>query len=111
MYRIVTNQVGRGAHVANASYMVSPLAQGAGIGRLLGEHSLLQARAMGYLAMQFNYVVSTNTAAVKLWKQLGFTIVGTLPKAYRHPRLGFVDAYVMYQLLADLEKLPSAIEA
>ena len=111
MYRIVTNQVGRGAHVANASYMVSPLAQGAGIGRLLGEHSLLQARAMGYLAMQFNYVVSTNTAAVKLWKQLGFTIVGTLPKAYRHPRLGFVDAYVMYQLLADLEKLPSALES
>ena len=110
MYRIVTNQVGRGAHVANASYMVSPLAQGVGIGRLLGEHSLVQARSLGYLAMQFNYVVSTNTAAVKLWKKLGFTIVGTLPKAYRHPRLGYVDAYVMYQLLADLEKLPSALE-
>jgi L-amino acid N-acyltransferase YncA len=111
MYRIVANQVGRGAHVANASYMVSQLAQGAGVGRLLGEHSLVEARRLGYLAMQFNYVVSTNTAAVKLWKALGFTIVGTLPKAYRHRRLGYVDAYVMYQLLADLENLPSAIDA
>jgi ribosomal protein S18 acetylase RimI-like enzyme len=111
MYRIVANQVGRGAHVANASYMVSPLAQGAGVGRLLGEHSLVEARCLGYLAMQFNYVVSTNTAAVKLWKNLGFSIVGTLPKAYRHRRLGYVDAYVMYQLLADLEHLPPALEA
>lgn len=66
MYRLVQNQVGRGHHVANASYMVSPSAQGAGVGRLLGEHSLLEARRQGYLAMQFNYVVSTNTAAIRL---------------------------------------------
>lgn len=108
MYRLVPNQVGRGHHVANASYMVSPSAQGAGIGRLLGEHSLEQARAQGYLAMQFNYVVSTNTAAVRLWKKLGFSIVGTLPKAYRHLRLGYVDAYVMYQLLQDPDHWPTA---
>jgi L-amino acid N-acyltransferase YncA len=106
MYRLVRNQAGRGAHVANASYMVSASAQGMGIGRMLGEHSLDEARRQGYLAMQFNFVVSTNTPAVRLWKQLGFSIVGTLPKAYRHRRLGYVDAYVMYQLLQDPDSWP-----
>jgi len=101
MYKLLPNQVGRGAHVANASFMVSPTARGAGIGRLLGEHSLEEARRQGFLAMQFNYVVSTNSAAIHLWKRLGFSIVGTLPKAYRHRRLGYVDAYVMYRLLED----------
>lgn len=101
MYKLVPNQLGRGSHVANASYMVSPNAQGVGIGRMLAEHSLEEARRQGYLAMQFNYVVSTNTAAIHLWKRLGFSIVGTLPKAYRHRRLGYVDAYVMYKLLED----------
>ena len=110
MYRVVPNQTGRGRHVANASYMVSPTAQGVGVGRLLGEHSLLEARSQGYLAMQFNYVVSTNAAAVMLWKKLGFSIVGTLPKAFRHKRLGYVDAYVMYQLLQDTDHWPTADE-
>jgi L-amino acid N-acyltransferase YncA len=110
MYRVVPNQLGRGRHVANASYMVSPAAQGVGVGRMLGEHSLLEARGQGYLAMQFNYVVSTNTAAVMLWKKLGFSIVGTLPKAFRHKRLGYVDAYVMYQLLQDPDHWPTADE-
>jgi len=110
MYRVVPNQLGRGRHVANASYMVSPAAQGVGVGRLLGEHSLLEARSQGYLAMQFNYVVSTNAAAVMLWKKLGFSIVGTLPKAFRHKRLGYVDAYVMYQLLQDPDHWPTADE-
>ena len=110
MYRVVPNQTGRGRHVANASYMVSPTAQGVGVGRLLGEHSLLEARSQVYLAMQFNYVVSTNAAAVMLWKKLGFSIVGTLPKAFRHRRLGYVDAYVMYQLLQDPDHWPTADE-
>lgn len=110
MYRVVPNQLGRGHHVANASYMVSPNAQGVGVGRLLGEHSLEEARRQGYLAMQFNYVVSTNSAAVMLWKKLGFSIVGTLPKAFRHKRLGYVDAYVMYQLLQDPDHWPTADE-
>jgi L-amino acid N-acyltransferase YncA len=101
MYKLQPNHIGRGAHVANASYMVSPHAQGIGVGRLLGEHSIGEARRHGYLAMQFNYVVSTNSPAIHLWKRLGFSIVGTLPKAYRHRRLGYVDAYVMYQLLQD----------
>jgi L-amino acid N-acyltransferase YncA len=106
MYRLVPNQADRGAHVANASYMVSPDAQGIGVGRMLGKHSLEQAREEGYLAMQFNYVVSTNIAAVVLWKQLGFSVVGTLPKAYRHQKLGYVDVYVMYRLLDDPANWP-----
>lgn len=110
MYRLVPNQVGRGHHVANASYMVSPTAQGAGIGRQLGEHSLAEARRQGFLALQFNHVVSTNSAAIRLWKQLGFSIVGTLPKAFRHKRLGYVDAYVMYQLLKDPDHWPTVDE-
>ena len=107
MYRLVPNQAGRGRHVANASFMVSPSAQGAGVGRLLGEHCLEEARSQGYLAMQFNHVVSTNTAVIRLWKKLGFSIVGTLPKAFRHRRLGYVDAYVMYQLLQDPDHWPT----
>ena len=101
MYKLQPSHAGRGDHVANASYMVSPNAQGVGVGRLLGEHSIEEARRQRYLAMQFNYVVSTNNAAINLWKRLGFSIVGTLPKAYRHRRLGYVDAYVMYKLLDD----------
>ncbi|RYF05670.1 MAG: GNAT family N-acetyltransferase [Oxalobacteraceae bacterium] len=101
MYRLQPNQLGRGTHVANAVYMVSPNAQGVGIGHLLGEHSIGEARRQGFLAMQFNFVVSTNSRALHLWKRLGFSIVGTLPKAYRHRRLGYVDAYVMYKLLED----------
>lgn len=111
MYKLQPNQVGRGAHVANASFMVSPDAQGAGIGHLLGEHAIGEARRCGFLAMQFNYVVSTNTAALHLWKRLGFTIVGTLPKAYRHLRLGYVDACVMYKVLDDPARWPLPDEA
>jgi L-amino acid N-acyltransferase YncA len=103
MYRIVPNQPGRGAHVANASYMVGGAAQGKGVGALLGRHSLAEARRLGYLAMQFNYVVSTNAPAIALWRKLGFSIAGTLPKAYRHQRLGLVDALVMYRLLDEPE--------
>ena len=101
MYKLRPNHFGRGNHVANAFYMVSPNAQGVGVGRMLGEHSIEEARRQRYLAMQFNYVVSTNSPAITLWKRLGFSIVGTLPKAYRHRRLGYVDAYVMYKLLED----------
>lgn len=106
MYKLQPNQAGRGGHVANAAYMVSAHAQGIGIGHLLGEHSIGEARRQGYLAMQFNYVVSTNSPAIHLWKRLGFTIVGTLPKAYRHRHLGYVDAYVMYRLLEDPTRWP-----
>lgn len=99
MYKLIPNRRDRGSHVANASFMVHPAAQGRGIGRALGEHCLEQARADGYRAMQFNFVVSTNTAGVALWKKLGFAIVGTLPQAFNHARLGLVDAYVMHRFL------------
>jgi L-amino acid N-acyltransferase YncA len=96
---IKPNQPGLGAHVSNAGFMVAPSARGLGIGRALGEHALAEARRLGYLAMQFNFVVSTNEPAVKLWRALGFDVVGVLPKAFRHARLGLVDAYVMHRFL------------
>ena len=108
MYRLTANQRDRGAHVANASFMVGPAAQGVGVGTMLGRDCLARARQHGYLAMQFNYVVSSNVAAVLLWKKLGFAIVGTLPRAYYHQYLGYVDVYVMYQLLEDPSHWPDA---
>ena len=99
MYKLVDNQRDLGSHVANASFMVDPARCGRGLGRLLGLHCLQQAREAGYLAMQFNLVVSTNTAAVRLWKSLGFAIVGTLPQVFAHKTLGLVDAYVMHRFL------------
>lgn len=100
-YILRPNQPGLGSHVANAGFMVSPEARGLGAGRRMGEHCLAEARRLGFRAMQFNFVVSTNEPAVRLWQQLGFKIVGTLPDAFRHARLGFVDAYVMFQALKE----------
>ncbi len=96
-YILRPNQPALGSHVANAAFMVSPIARGKGVGRRMGEHCLSEARRLGFLAMQFNSVVATNDAAVRLWKQLGFQIVGTLPGAFRHATRGYVDAYVMFQ--------------
>ena len=99
MYKLIPNQRDRGAHVANASFMVSPERHGQGVGKALGQHCLNEARKAGFKAMQFNFVVSTNTGAVDLWKKLGFRIVGTLPGAFQHASLGYVDAYVMHRFL------------
>jgi L-amino acid N-acyltransferase YncA len=104
MYKLVANYPALGSHVANASFMVDPKCIGRGAGRTMGLHCLRQARRTGFLAIQFNFVVSTNTAAVALWQQLGFSIVGTLPKIYRHSELGLVDAYVMHRFLDDVEE-------
>lgn len=98
-YILKANRPGPGSHVANASFIVSPVAQGCGVGRIMAEHCLGEARRQGFRAMQFNFVVSTNATALALWKSLGFRIVGTLPGAFRHPALGFVDAYVMFKSL------------
>jgi ribosomal protein S18 acetylase RimI-like enzyme len=106
MYRLLPNQLDRGAHVATASLMVSPAAQGVGVGKMLGRHCVQQAVDSAYLAMQFDYVVSTNVSAVLLWKRLGFAVIGTLPRAYRHQQLGFVDVYVMYKFLVDPNDWP-----
>ena len=98
-YILRANQPGSGSHVANAAFMVAPRVRGLGVGRKMGEHCLNEARERGFRAMQFNFVVSTNEAAIRLWKQLGFEIVGTLPGAFRHPQKGYVDVYVMFRSL------------
>jgi len=98
-YILRPNQPGAGSHVANAAFMVAPTARGQGIGRAMGEHCLSEARRLGFRAMQFNFVVSTNESAIRLWQQLGFKIVGTLPGAFRHPEKGYVDVYVMFRSL------------
>jgi L-amino acid N-acyltransferase YncA len=100
-YILKPNYPGRGSHVANASYMVHPAAQGLGIGTTMAAHSLVEARRLGFKAMQFNLVVSTNTVAIHLWQKLGFHIIGTAPKAFEHQQLGYVDAHIMYQSLED----------
>jgi GNAT superfamily N-acetyltransferase len=102
-YKLIANRRDRGSHVANASFMVAPSLSGRGVGRQLGEHCLREARRAGFEAMQFNFVVSTNTAGVELWKRLGFAIVGTQPRAFRHATLGDVDAYVMFRTLEDVD--------
>ena len=101
-YKLIPNQRDLGSHVANASFMVNPAAHGKGVGKAMGQHCLVEAKKAGYLAMQFNFVVSTNKTAVQLWKKLGFAIVGTLPKAFKHAALGYVDAYVMHRFLEDV---------
>jgi L-amino acid N-acyltransferase YncA len=98
-YLLRPNQSGGGSHVANAAFMVARDARGQGIGRAMGEHCLSEARRLGFRAMQFNFVVSTNESAIRLWEQLGFKIVGTLPGAFRHPEKAYVDVYVMYRSL------------
>jgi L-amino acid N-acyltransferase YncA len=105
MYKLIPNRRGMAltSHMANASFMVDPGCAGRGVGKALGLHCLREARRAGYLAMQFNAVVSTNTAAVALWKKLGFEIVGTVPKAFRHQEIGLVDVHVMYRFLDDIE--------
>jgi ribosomal protein S18 acetylase RimI-like enzyme len=96
-YFMRPNQAGGGAHVCNCGYMTRADAAGRGIARTMCRHSLDHARARGYRAMQFNFVVSTNERAVRLWESLGFAIAGRLPLAFRHPTRGYVDVLVMFQ--------------
>ena len=98
-YYMRPNQAGGGRHVCNCGYMTRASATGRGVARSMCEHSLAYAASHGYLAMQFNFVISTNERAVRLWQSLGFEIVGRLPDAFRHPAHGYVDAFVMYRSL------------
>jgi ribosomal protein S18 acetylase RimI-like enzyme len=98
-YYIKPNQPGLGSHVCNCGYVTAPAAQGRGVATAMCEHSQRQALAMGFRAMQFNLVVSTNERAVRLWQHLGFAIAGRLPGAFRHSRLGYVEALVLYKQL------------
>ena len=99
-YFIKPNQPGLGSHVCNCGYVVAPESRGRGVAAALCEHSQQFARERGFRAMQFNFVVATNEVAVRLWRKLGFEVVGRLPGAFRHQRLGYVDALVMYKSLA-----------
>lgn len=98
-YYVRPNQPGRGSHVANAGYMVAGEARGCGFASLMCAHSLDTARQLGYRAMQFNFVVASNAAAVRVWEKHGLAVVGTLPGAFRHAARGFVDALVMFRSL------------
>lgn len=101
-YMLRPAQVDLGNHVANAGYMVAPLARGQGVARRMCQHSLEEARAAGFRAMQFGFVVSTNVRAVTLWQRCGFTTVGRIPHAFRHATMGLVDVLIMYRTLDDL---------
>lgn len=98
-YILRPNQPGLGSHVANAGYMVKEGYNGRGIATSMCEHSLEEARRAGYLAMQFNAVVSTNERAVRLWERMGFSVVGRVPQAFRHAELGLVDILIMHRFV------------
>lgn len=100
-YYIKPNQSGPGGHVCNCGYIVAERARGQGIASAMCRHSQTEAVARGFLAMQYNFVASTNESAIRVWKKHGFEVAGRLPKAFRHPGLGLVDAFVMYKLLDD----------
>ena len=99
VYYLKPNQQGGGAHVANAGFMVDPVARGRGVARAMADHALETARAQGFEAMQFNCVVSTNTTAVALWRKMGFATIGTIPRGFAHPTRGKVDALIMHRFL------------
>lgn len=98
-YYIRANQAGGGRHVCNCGYMTDAAASGRGVARQMHEHSLAHARAKGFRAMQFNFVISSNERAVRLWQSLGFEIVGRLPEVFLHPSRGYVDAFIMFRTL------------
>ena len=98
-YYLRANNRGGGAHVANCGYMVAPEASGRGVARAMCQNSLERARQRGFAAMQFNFVIASNERAVQLWQSCGFSVVGRLPQAFAHPRLGLVDALVMVRNL------------
>lgn len=100
-YYIKPNQPGLGSHVANAAFMVDPNKQGMGIGKTMAQHSLIEAKNNGFTAMQFNFVISSNLKAIELWKKMGFNIIGVSPKAFNHPYLGLIDAFIMHRYLND----------
>jgi len=98
-YYLKPNQQGGGRHVANCGYLTAPGFSGRGVAEGMCRHSMEEARARGFKAMQFNFVVSSNSRAIRLWRRLGFETVGTLPRAFSHPQLGMIDALVMFREL------------
>ena len=99
LYKLGANQPDRGAHVATATFMVHSAHRGRGVGTALVEHCLARAAAAGFAAIQFNFVVGSNHAALSLYRKFGFAVVGTLPGAFHHGTLGFIDAHVLFKRL------------
>jgi len=98
-YYLKPNQPGLGSHVCNCGYMVTKEARGKGLATMMCEHSQVEAIKRGYIAMQFNLVVSSNEDAIRLWRKLGYHIVGEIPKGFRHMKIGLISAFVMYKVL------------
>lgn len=96
---IRNNQPGLGSHIANAGFVVDHKYGGRGIGRMMGEFAIREGRLMGFQAMQFNYVIKSNTHAVELWKKLGFEVMAEIPEAFRHVKNGLTSVYIMYRKL------------
>ena len=98
-YWLSANNPGLGAHVGNGAYMVSPDAKGRRIGRQMAEHSIEEARRLGFEAIQFNFVIKSNTVAINLWQSVGLEIIGEIPDAFAHSKNGLTNAYIMYRKL------------
>jgi len=98
-FYLKANQEGLGDHICNAGFVVSRDMEGQGLGRWMGEYAQEVAKSRGFLAMQFNFVIQSNQKAVRLWKSLGFSVIGEIPEAYRHPNLGLVPALIFYKKL------------
>ena len=96
---ICENQPDHGAHIANAAYIISPDLSGKGIGTNMAKYSLNKAKELGFQAIQFNYVIASNIAAVNLWKKLEFEIIGTIPNAFKGVKFDYSDVYIMYKEL------------
>lgn len=100
-YILKKNQPGLGSHVASAEFIIAPALRHHGVGKLLCQHAIEQARTAGYKAMQFNFIVSSDEKTIRMWQSLGFNIVGTVPQAFHHQSLGYIDAHIMYQWIAE----------
>ena len=98
-FLIKDNQPGLGSHIANAAFMTEPDETGKGVGRLMSEFALKEAKNLGYSAMQFNFVVKSNSRAIRLWKKLGFLVIGEVPEAFNHATEGLTNALIMYRKL------------
>lgn len=98
-FYLKANQEGLGDHICNAGFVLAPAAQGQGLGRWMGKFAQSEAKSRGFLAMQFNFVIQSNQRAIHLWKSLGFSIIGEIPEAYRHPTLGLVAALIFHKKL------------
>ena len=103
-YYLRRNQPGGGSHICNCGYIVDPQARGRGVAAAMCTHSQHQAVEAGYRAMQFNFVLASNDGALRLWEKLGFAIIGTIPQAFAHPALGYVDAHILYKSLIERDR-------